>query len=281
MAQGKQALKARIKSVSATKKIISAMELISNSKLQKQRNLLEKNREYAATCLETMNEILSDNPDLENRYLRKHQSNKALTILFSSDLGLCGGYNSNMLKMASSVLKKEDPMIIIGSKGRNWMMSRGFNVINDYLDSDNFAYEDASRIASQALAMYLDDEISRIQVVYTEFINTVTFRPAIKALLPMEVKKANKVREFKVETMFEPNADEILDSLIPMAVRSELYSLSLETKTSEQASRRVAMENANDNAEELSEKLVLQFNQARQAAITQEIAEIVAGADSL
>lgn len=281
MAQGKQALKARIKSVSATKKIISAMELISNSKLQKQRNLLEKNREYAATCLETMNEILSDNPDLENRYLRKHQSNKALTILFSSDLGLCGGYNSNMLKMASSVLKKEDPMIIIGSKGRNWMMSRGFNVINDYLDSDNFAYEDASRIASQALAMYLDDEISRIQVIYTEFINTVTFRPAIKALLPMEVKKANKVREFKVETMFEPNADEILDSLIPMAVRSELYSLSLETKTSEQASRRVAMENANDNAEELSEKLVLQFNQARQAAITQEIAEIVAGADSL
>ena len=281
MAQGKQALKARIKSVSATKKIISAMELISNSKLQKQRNLLEKNREYAATCLETMNEILSDNPDLENRYLRKHQSNKALTILFSSDLGLCGGYNSNMLKMASSVLKKEDPMIIIGSKGRNWMMSRGFNVINDYLDSGNFAYEDASRIASQALAMYLDDEISRIQVVYTEFINTVTFRPAIKALLPMEVKKANKVREFKVETMFEPNADEILDSLIPMAVRSELYSLSLETKTSEQASRRVAMENANDNAEELSEKLVLQFNQARQAAITQEIAEIVAGADSL
>ena len=77
------------------------MELISNSKLQKQRNLLEKNREYAATCLETMNEILSDNPDLENRYLRKHQRNKALTILFSSDLGLCGGYNSNMLKMAS------------------------------------------------------------------------------------------------------------------------------------------------------------------------------------
>jgi len=281
MAQGKQALKARIKSVSATKKIISAMELISNSKLQKQRSLLEKNREYATTCLETMNEILSDNPDLENRYLRKHQSTKALTVLFSSDLGLCGGYNSNMLKMASTVLKKDDPMIIVGSKGRNWMISRGFNVINEYLDSDNFAYEEASRIASQALAMFLNDEISRIQVVYTEFINTVTFRPAIKVLLPMEGKKVTKAREFKVETMFEPNADEILDSLIPMAVRSELYSLFLETKTSEQASRRVAMENANDNAEELSEKLVLQFNQARQAAITQEITEIVAGADSL
>lgn len=280
MAQGKQALKARIKSVNATKKIISAMELISNSKLQKQRNLMEKNKEYAAVCLKTMNDILADNPDVENQYLKKHHSEKVLTILFTSDLGLCGGYNSNMLKLAGSRLDKDNPIVVIGSKGRNWLQVRGYNVINDYIDSDSFNYEEASRIAALGLKMYLNDEICKIQVLYTEFVNTVTFRPVLKALLPMD-KEMKKASGAKVETIFEPNANEILNELIPMSVRSELYSLYLETKTSEQASRRVAMENANDNAEELSDKLVLQFNQARQAAITSEIAEIVAGADSL
>lgn len=280
MAQGKQALKARIKSVNATKKIISAMELISNSKLQKQRNLMEKNKEYAAVCLQTMNDILADNPDVENQYLRKHQSNRVLTILFTSDLGLCGGYNSNMLKIAGSELVKENPIIVVGSKGRSWLQMRGYNVINDYINGDSFSYEEASRIASLGLKMYLNDEICKIQVLYTEFVNTVTFRPVFKALLPMD-KESKGTLGTKVETIFEPSANEILNELIPMAVRSELYSLYLETKTSEHASRRVAMENANDNAEELSDKLVLQFNQARQAAITSEIAEIVAGADSL
>lgn len=282
MAQGKQALKARIKSVTATRKIISAMELISNSKLARQRSLMEKNKEYAACCLDTMNEILADNPDVENRYLKKHKSSRTLTILFSSDLGLCGGYNGNMLKLAASTLKKEDPLVVVGTKGRSWMSLRGYTIQNDYLDMDNFSYEDAVEIINQALRMYLKDEISRIQVIYTEFVNTVTFRPVIKSLLPLgEAESGQKKAGLKTETMFEPSADEILNELVPMALRSELYSLSLETRTSEQASRRMAMENANDNAEELNEALVLQYNQARQAAITQEIAEIVAGADSL
>lgn len=280
MAQGKQALKARIKSVTATKKIISAMELISNSKLQKQRNLMEKNKEYAATCLDTMNQILDDNKTLDNRYLRKHTSSKVLTILFSSDLGLCGGYNSNMLRLTQSELNPEDPILVIGSKARRWLSVRGFNVLNDYINGDSLDFIGCSKLANQALEMFLNDEICRIQVLYTEFINTVSFKPVIKALLPREPKE-QQTKGVHVETLFEPSADEILNELIPMAIRSELYSLSLETKTSEQASRRVAMENANDNAEELTEKLVLQYNQARQAAITQEIAEIVAGADSL
>lgn len=280
MAQGKQALKARIKSVTATKKIISAMELISNSKLQKQRNLMEKNKEYAATCLDTMNQILDDNKTLDNRYLRKHKSTKVLTILFSSDLGLCGGYNANMLRLAQSELNPEDPIFVVGSKGRRWLKLRGFTVINDYINGDSLDFVECSKLANQALEMFLNDEICRIQVLYTEFINTVSFRPVIKALLPRKPRE-QQAKSAHVETMFEPSADEILNELIPMAIRSELYSLSLETKTSEQASRRVAMENANDNAEELTDKLVLQYNQARQAAITQEIAEIVAGADSL
>lgn len=279
MAQNRQALKSRIRSTQATMKITSAMELMSNSKLQRQRSMMEKNREYSTTLLKTLHHILSESDQVENKYLLKNNSETVLTIVFSSDLGLCGGYNVNMLRYASTLMKKEDPIIVIGSKGRRWLSSRGYNVVNEYIDSDAFDYVGASNMIDKALQQVLSKEIGKIQVVYTYFKNTVTFEPKLEVLFPVE--KGQGKLESKQEILFEPNADEILNTLIPMALKSTLYSLWMETKTSEQASRRLAMENATDNAEELKEKLVLQFNQARQAAITQEITEIVAGADSL
>ncbi len=279
MAQNRQALKSRIRSTQATMKITSAMELMSNSKLQRQRSMMEKNREYSTTLLKTLHHILSESDQVENKYLLKNNSETVLTIVFSSDLGLCGGYNVNMLRYASTLIKKEDPIIVIGSKGRSWLSSRGYNVVNEYIDSDAFDYVEASNMIDKALQQVLSKEIGKIQVVYTYFKNTVTFEPRLEVLFPVE--KGQGKLESKQEILFEPNADEILNTLIPMALKSTLYSLWMETKTSEQASRRLAMENATDNAEELKEKLVLQFNQARQAAITQEITEIVAGADSL
>ena len=279
MAQNRQALKSRIRSTQATMKITSAMELMSNSKLQRQRSMMEKNREYSTTLLKTLHHILSESDQVENKYLLKNNSETVLTIVFSSDLGLCGGYNVNMLRYASTLMKKEDPIIVIGAKGRSWLSSRGYNVVNEYIDSDAFDYVEASNMIEKALQQVLSKEIGKIQVVYTYFKNTVTFEPKLEVLFPVE--KGQGKLESKQEILFEPNADEILNTLIPMALKSTLYSLWMETKTSEQASRRLAMENATDNAEELKEKLVLQFNQARQAAITQEITEIVAGADSL
>lgn len=279
MAQNRQALKSRIRSTQATMKITSAMELMSNSKLQRQRSMMEKNREYSTTLLKTLHHILSESDQVENKYLLKNNSETVLTIVFSSDLGLCGGYNVNMLRYASTLMKKEDPIIVIGAKGRSWLSSRGYNVVNEYIDSDAFDYVEASNMIDKALQQVLSKEIGKIQVVYTYFKNTVTFEPKLEVLFPVE--KGQGKLESKQEILFEPNADEILNTLIPMALKSTLYSLWMETKTSEQASRRLAMENATDNAEELKEKLVLQFNQARQAAITQEITEIVAGADSL
>ena len=279
MAQNRQALKSRIRSTQATMKITSAMDLMSNSKLQRQRAMMEKNREYSTTLLKTLHHILSESDQVENKYLEKNSSDVTLTIVFSSDLGLCGGYNINMLRYAAELIRKEDPVIVIGSKGRSWLSSRGYHVVNDYIDSDAFDYVDASQIIDKALQQVLSKEIGKVQVVYTYFKNTVTFEPRLETLFPVEKKEVKL--ESKQEILFEPNADEILNTLVPMALKSSLYSLWMETKTSEQASRRLAMENATDNAEELKDKLVLQFNQARQAAITQEITEIVAGADSL
>ncbi len=280
MALSKQALKGRIRSINATKKITSAMELIANSKLQKQRNMMEKNREYASYLKSMVQSVLSGCDDQENQFTKQRKTSKTLTILFTSDLGLCGGYNSNMQRFAVNELNIDDPILLVGSKGRSWLSNRGFKILNEATESDNLTFNELGKLADQVLAMYLNQEISKIQVLYTRFMNTVSFQPELMTLLPLE-KDSSNAKELNAATIFEPGPEEILNHLIPMYVRSLVYSTWLETKTAEQGSRRLAMENATDNAEELTDKLVLQFNQARQAAITQEITEIVAGADAL
>lgn len=279
MAVNKQAIKSRIRSINATKKITSAMELIANAKLAKQRTMMEKNREYAALLKKTVSNIISQNPGVDNQFLKEKKSTKKLTIIYSSDLGLCGGYNSNMIKLASSVLSVDDPIIVIGSKQRGSYRKRGFNIINSYINGDAISFEELKTLVNQAIDLYKNDEIGSIQLLYTEFVNTVTFNPTMMTLIP-DITKPEK-QSLNKETIFEPSADEILDRLIPMMIQNVAYSVWMQSKTAEQASRRLAMENATDNAEELNEKLVLAYNQARQAAITQEITEIVAGADAL
>ena len=276
MAQSKQAIKNRIRSINATKKITSAMELLANVKLQKHRNLMSKNSEYALVLKNTLGNIVASNPDIENKFIVKRTSDRHLVFVFSSDLGLCGGYNSNMMKTLESI--RADEIILVGTHQYSWLVNRGYNVINDMVSSDSVNFNDLKRLANIAIEKYLNNEIGHIEVVYTKFINTVRFNSEVVELLPLA---DNDVKPSNVETLFEPDCDTILNDLVPMMVHNLLYSLLLETKTSEQASRRLAMENATDNATELNDKLVLAYNQARQSAITQEITEIIGGADAL
>ncbi|MDD6525355.1 MAG: ATP synthase F1 subunit gamma [Firmicutes bacterium] len=276
MAQSKQAIKNRIRSINATKKITSAMELLANVKLQKHRNLMSKNSEYALVLKNTLGNIVASNPDIENKFIVKRTSDRHLVFVFSSDLGLCGGYNSNMMKTLESI--RADEIILVGTHQYGWLVNRGYNVINDMVSSDSVNFNDLKRLANIAIEKYLNNEIGHIEVVYTKFINTVSFNSEVVELLPLA---DNNIKPSNVETLFEPDCDTILNDLVPMMVHNLLYSLLLETKTSEQASRRLAMENATDNATELNDKLVLAYNQARQSAITQEITEIIGGADAL
>ena len=276
MAQSKQAIKNRIRSINATKKITSAMELLANVKLQKHRNLMSKNSEYALVLKNTLGNIVASNPDIENKFIVKRTSDRHLVFVFSSDLGLCGGYNSNMMKTLESI--RADEIILVGTHQYSWLVNRGYNVINDMVSSDSVNFNDLKRLANIAIEKYLNNEIGHIEVVYTKFFNTVSFNSEVVELLPLA---DNDVKPSNVETLFEPDCDTILNDLVPMMVHNLLYSLLLETKTSEQASRRLAMENATDNATELNDKLVLAYNQARQSAITQEITEIIGGADAL
>lgn len=279
MAQGKLAIKARIRSVDSTKKITKAMQLVASSKLKKQKQYMEENREYAHYLKETVSDILTSLKDSKHPYLQRHEG-KAVTIVFTSDMGLCGGYNANVLRKLEKEIGNEDDMIMIGTRGVNWIKNRDFHVIKEEMDLEDECYNELSVIADELLMQYRNQEIGSIRILYTKFINSVSFEPDYVTLLPIE-DVAHQEDAYERDTDFEPSGNQILDTLIPMYVRSLLYSYYLQTKTSEQASRRMAMESATDNAEEIKETLELQYNQARQAAITQEITEIVGGVNAL
>ena len=251
MSQSKQALRSRIKSVNSTKKITRAMEMIANAKLFKQRNKMESNREYAQRLQDTVNEIVTKNKGIDNQFMKPRTAKAVYSIVFCSDLGLCGGYNGNITRYVETYLNKEDPLILIGTSL--------FHILQEA------------------------NKVGKVQLVYTKFINTMTFVPAEDVLLPCEVREDQQVKENEnhVETLFEPDPDTILDALIPMMIADVAYSDWMESTTSEQGSRRVAMKTATDNANDLSDKLLLAYNKARQAAITQEITEIVSGSQAV
>lgn len=278
MAQGKLAIKARIRSVDSTKKITKAMQLVASSKLKKQKAFMEENKEYAFYLKETVADILSSLEHSNHPYLQEHEG-KAVTIVFTSDMGLCGGYNANVERMLEKEIGNDGDIIMIGSRGNTWISSRDFHVIRKENNLEDECYSELASIADEVLERYRNQEISSIRILYTKFVNSVTFHPTLDVLLP--IPKQEREKKQTAQTEFEPAGDKILDTLVPMYVRSLLYSYFLETKTSEQASRRMAMESATDNAEEIKETLELQYNQARQAAITQEITEIVGGVNAL
>lgn len=277
---GKLAIKARIRSVDSTMKITKAMQLVATSKLKKQKTYMEENREYAFYLKEIVADILSSIDGSTHPYLTKNDANKPYTIVFTSDMGLCGGYNANVYRMIAQEIESDHPIVMIGSRGNGWISSKDYTLADKVIDlDDDDCYSDLTMIADHALELYRNQEISEIRILYTKFVNSVTFHPTITTLLPVE--KEEREQKDTVETLFEPAGDQILNDLVPLYIRSLLYSYYLETKTSEQASRRMAMESATDNADELKETLELQFNQARQAAITQEITEIVGGVNAL
>lgn len=287
MAQSKQALRSRIKSVNSTRKITKAMEMIANAKLFRQRNRMEANREYSGRLQETVDEIVAKNSRIDSIFLKKHAENPArLSILFCSDLGLCGAYNQNMMKLARDTVRKEDPMVVIGTSLYQTMKDLGFNVINESpIETDKLTFDMLKAYIDYGTTRYLNQDLGGMQILYTQFVNTMTFRPCTDVILPCTVDAAEGTGEepakLQAETLFEPDTETILNSLIPMMLSNVAYSHWMEATTAEQGSRRMAMKTATDNADELSEALLLEYNKARQASITQEITEIVGGSTAV
>ena len=284
MPGGMQEIKRRIKSVESTKKITKAMELVATSKLRKTRNQLEQSKPYYTNVAQTVAEILANcKGNNDSIYLVENKDiEKEVFIVMALSLGLCGGYNANIFKEIKGAIKPGDYVYSIGSKATSYLLKNHQGVTDHKFDDLNttFDFKDVTKLVAELTKMYREKEISKIKIVYTEFVNNLTFRPRIVTLLPVDPSDFDHIEISKKSTLFEPSPEEVLDSLIPMYLQAVIYGYIIESATSENAARRTSMENANDNADELTEQLLLKYNQARQTAITNEISEIVAGANA-
>lgn len=278
-----QEIKRRIKSVESTKKITKAMELVATSKLRKTRNQLDELKPYYQGVRETCAEILASNKTIkDSAYLAENKADQDVYIVISSSLGLCGGYNANVFKAVKDVIKDDDYIYAIGNKGVHYFQRNHKGKVDTKYANLNttLSFDDIVKLVGEVTAMYRHKEIGSIKIVYTEFVNNLTFTPRIVTLLPIDVNEFENIEITNKFTVFEPSSQEVLDSLIPMYLQAVIYGYLVESVTSENASRRTSMENATDNAEELTEQLLLKYNQARQTAITNEVSEIVAGANA-
>ena len=281
MSLGIIATKRRIKSVNSTKKITKAMELVSTSKLKRCRDAFDRNSVYTSETLDLVQEVLANVKNVDNQYLAKKDIKSKLYIVITSNLGLCGGYNANVYSLVrDNVDLENDYLITLGSKGNSYFKKNNYKVVES-IEEETTGYEQetSKEIALKALNMFVNDEIGEVHIIYTKFVNSLTFRAEDLKLLPVEVEK-KEVSGPTQELMIEPDANEVLNELLPFYFNSVIYGSLIESHVSEQASRRTAMENATDNAEEISGKLLIQYNKARQSAITQEITEVVAGANA-
>lgn len=279
-----QEIKSRLGSVATTKKITKAMQLVATAKLKKAQGNLESIQEYYTSVYDTFQELLGNVKDA-SKLFPTDAKDSTLYVLITSDLGLCGSYNSSVIKLLKSELKANDKVAVIGTKGVSHFKAIGKPMHSEFSGAgDEPNYEFASLVGKDAIAQILTGEINTIKMVHTEFINSVTQEAKITQILPAvndekaETKKSGG--PLKDLTEFEPSAEEVLKNAIPLYVSAMIFGAMTESKVSEMSSRRTAMENATDNAEEIIQHLDLEYNRARQAAITQEISEIVAGADS-
>ena len=275
-------IKTRIKSVESTKQITKAMELVSSSKFRKAKERAESAIPYFNTLYNTVQDIAKNTSNSRNVFLKERKVNNVCYIVIAGDRGLAGGYNSNILKAVIAHNKLGTGKVItVGKKAKESLSKRGYEVI-DYIESvEKCVYEDANRVAQAAMEAYKNGEVDEVNLVYTEFISALSQEPKIVKLLPVTIDNTNtekEVKKGKAAVQYLPSADAVLGYVLPKYVSGSVYGAIAESFASEQAARRTAMESATDNANEMISKLELVYNRARQAAVTQEISEIVGGA---
>lgn len=286
MSLGLQATKRRINSVNSTKKVTKAMQLVATAKLKTMKKNIVSTSRYAdevGLMVASLMEKISDD-DLKDIFsVENNNSTSRVFLIITSTLGLCGGYNYNLFKsIINDIDKENDLLVVVGTKGVTYFKNRGYHVDDSYVDLlSNFDYLKVDKIAKYLMYLYQSGKCSEIKLVYTHYKNQITFIPEVYELFPFsKLTITNTFTRKEKDLIVEPNAKTILKSLLPLYLKSVLFSRINEAITSEYASRRNAMEAASDNAEEIVSKLQIEFNKARQAAITQEITEVVGGANA-
>lgn len=278
-------IKRRRGSIQSTQQITKAMKLVSTVKLQRARASAENSKAYFNCMYQTVNRILTRVGSLQHKYLQSDGNGKKAVIVISSNRGLAGGYNSNIVKLVTrhEGWSREDVLIYaVGRKGRDALVREGYEVRMDMSDIvEEPGYPDAMLMCSELLKAYAEGEIGEIYLAYTSFKNTVSHVPTLLKLLPVEQEAESAEEESGVPMNFEAEDEEALEMIIPKYVTSLIYGGLMEAVASENGARMQAMDNATSNAEEMISDLTLKYNRARQGSITQELTEIIAGAEAI
>ena len=273
----------RISSVSSTMQITSAMKMVSAAKLKKAQDAITAMRPYSDK-LTQMLVNLSSSVDFENIYLSPRKVKNKLIVSITSNRGLCGAFNSNVIKKCTEIANSSDENVsffCIGKKGGD-ILSKTHNVIqSNNVVFDDLTFENISTIADKVMSMFLNKEYDSVQIVYNKFKNAATQIVTQEQYLPIENNKSKDDEKDSSDYIFEPTQIEIISELIPKSLKTQLYKSVRDSYASEHGARMTAMHKATDNATELRDQLKLTYNKARQAAITNEILEIVGGAEAL
>lgn len=273
----------RISSVSSTMQITSAMKMVSAAKLKKAQDAITAMRPYSDK-LTQMLVNLSSSVDFENVYLSPRKVKNKLIVCITSNRGLCGAFNSNVIKKCTEIANYSDENVsffCIGKKGSD-ILSKSYNVIHsNNVIFDDLTFENISTIADKVMSMFLNKEYDSVEIVYNKFKNAATQIVIQEQYLPIENNKSKDNEKDSSDYIFEPTQIEIISELIPKSLKTQLYKSVRDSYASEHGARMTAMHKATDNATELRDQLKLTYNKARQAAITNEILEIVGGAEAL
>ena len=272
-------IKNRIRSMESTKQITKAMEMVAASKLRRAQAQVLASRPYFEILYSTINDIVDSNQDFSSPYLLKRPVKKVMYIVIAGDHGLAGGYNSNILKLVEQEIGGRDAVVLpIGKKAVDFFRSRKITALTEsYAEAASLGIGDCFSIAKQLSKSFLSGEYDEIHVAYTNFVSVLSQTPATLRLLPLIRQETGREGTVSSDILYEPGSVEVFDAIIPEYLGGILYGALCESRAAEQAARRSAMDSATQNAEEMIADLSLKFNRARQAAITQEITEIVAG----
>ena len=278
-------IRGRIKSITSIQKVTSAMKMVAAAKLRTSQSNMEQCRPYSNKISILLNDLLAECDNVNFDLMQKRKVSKTLYVVITSDRGMAGAFNTNILKKAQSdidVNGKEQAMIIsIGKKSRDYFKNRNFDIFSEHIDFwGELNFDHAINIGNEIVDLFVSKKVDQVKIYYNEFKNLAT--QIIKDLdfLPLKEFESSEDKK-QIDRLFEPSKEDILRGLIPKHINVQIWQFLLESYASEQAARMLAMENATENAGEMIKDLGLQYNKARQSAITTEIIEIVSGANAL
>ena len=280
-------IKRRKSSIQSTQQITKAMKLVSTVKLQKAKNRAEQTDPYFNYMYKTVSSMLARSGNINHPYLTAGDSKKKAVVVITSNRGLAGGYNSNIVKLITgSDFDKEDlDIYAVGGKGAEALERRGYHIADLQTEMmEAPTYPDAASLCNRVLDAFTSGEVGEIYLAYTHFKNTVSQEAKLIKLLPVEIEpdsEENQASDSNILMNYEPNEEEALDMIIPKYVTSLFYGALVEAVASENGARMQAMDSATSNAEEMISDLSLKYNRARQGSITQELTEIIAGANAI